>query len=466
MLAGRSGDSVRYTGSAALQPPWQVIETLLTKRPRFFYGWTIVVAALIIMAVGYALRNTFSVFYPVLVEEFGWERGNAALMFSINILVYGLAAPVAGGLVDRFNPRVVFTVGACIMGGAVALCSLATQQWQFYLLYGATGAIGLSMTGVTPLSAIIAKWFVRNRALAFGIFNMGFGISLLASPIAQSLISGLGREQAYATIGLAAIAIVVPLAVLVLRRSPEEKGTFPDGIPSATDSAVPSRGSPVPVQTAWMRTEWTLKRALRARQFWLLLAADFFVMGLAQQILIAHSVYFFRDIGFPPQSAATTFSFFGIGLTIGYLFAYLSDRVGREQVMVPGCLLAAASTALLLLINDPSQLWFALGCMLVCGLGMGAAITTFFATIADLFHGRHYGAIQGMMTLGFSLGGAFSPWFAGYLHDVTGSYFTAIVVVISALVIGAVLVALVAPSRLRPVAGMHRVASRNAREAA
>ena len=411
------------------------------------------------MAVGYALRNTFSVFYPVLVEDFGWERGNTALMFSINILVYGLAAPLAGGLVDRFNPRVVFTVGACIMGGAVALCSLATQQWQFYLLYGATAAIGLSMTGVTPLSAIIAKWFVRNRALAFGIFNMGFGISLLASPVAQSLISSLGRQQAYVAIGLAAIVIVVPLAVLVLRRSPEEKGTVPDGMPAATESAVPSHGSPMPVQTAWMRTEWTLKRALRARQFWLLLATDFCLMGLAQQILIAHSVYFFRDMGFPPQSAATTFSFFGIGLTIGYLFAYLSDRVGREQVMIPGCLLAAVSAALLFLIHDPSQLWLAFGCMLVGGLGLGAAVTTFFATVADLFQGRHYGTIQGVMTLGFSLGGAFSPWLAGYLHDITGSYFAAIIVVITALVIDAVLVALVAPRKLRPVAGAIKAAA-------
>jgi MFS family permease len=450
-LAGGNRSKAQYTGSAPLQPLWRTIETVLTKRPRFFYGWTIVGAALIIMAVGYALRNTFSVFYPVLVEEFGWERGNTALMFSINILVYGLTAPVAGGLVDRFNPRLVFSLGACIMGGAVALCSLATQQWQFYLLYGATAAIGLSMTGVTPLSAIIAKWFVRNRALAFGIFNMGFGISLLASPVAQSLISGLGRQQAYVVIGLAAIAIVVPLAVFVLRRSPAEKGTVPDGIPAATDSPVPSHGSSTPVQTAWMRTEWTLKRALRARQFWLLLATDFCLMGLAQQILIAHSVYFFRDMGFAPQSAATAFSFFGIGCTIGYLFAYLSDRIGREKVLVPGCLVAAVNAALLFLIHDPSQLWLAFGCMLVGGLGLGAAITTFFATVADLFQGKHYGAIQGVMTLGFSLGGAFSPWFAGYLHDITGSYFAAIVVVISALVIDAVLVSLAAPRKLRPV---------------
>ncbi|MBN1855918.1 MAG: MFS transporter [Dehalococcoidia bacterium] len=423
----------------------------MINRPRVFYGWTIVAAALIMMAVGYALRNTFSVFYPVLVDEFGWERGNTALMFSINIIVYGVAAPFVGSLVDRFNPRIVFSIGACVMGSAIALCSLASQQWHFFLLYGVAAAIGLSMTGVTPLSAIIAKWFVRNRALAFGIFNMGFGISLLASPAAQSLISGLGRQQAYMAIGLIAIVIIVPIAVFVIRRSPADKGTFPDGVAPAnngSESGDVRVGKPL---TQWMRTEWTLKRAMHTRQFWLLFAMDFCLMGLAQQILIAHSVYLFRDIGFTPQASANAFSLFGIGLTVGYLFAYLSDRIGREHVIIPGCLLSAASAAVLLLVHSPAQHALAFSCMFVAGAGMGAAITTFLATVADLFQGKNYGTIQGIMTVGFSMGGAFSPWLAGYLHDITGSYFVAIIVVVSALVLDAILVAVIAPRKLRPV---------------
>ncbi len=423
------------------------------QRSRFFYGWVIVAVALTLMAVGYTLRNTFSVFYPVLVDEFGWERGNTALMFSINIIVYGITAPLAGGLVDRFNPRFVLSAGVCIMGGAIVLCSLATEQWHFYFLYGAMAATGLSMAGVTPLSALIARWFVRRRALAFGIFNMGFGLSLLFAPIAQSLISSLGRQQAYLTIGLLAIAIAVPLVVIFIRRTPQEKGTAPDGVfvpPLPPDGSVQAR-----METAWMRTEWTLRRAMATRQFWLMFAFNLCLMGLAQQMIIAHSVYLFRDSGFAPQLAANSFSMYGVGITIGYLFANLSDRFGRERILIPSCLMAAAATSLLFLIRDPSHVWLAFLSMFFCGLGMGAAVTTFFATVADLFQGRSYGAIQGFMVMGFSVGGAFSPWFAGYMHDVTGSYSPAVAIAVSALAAGAILVALVAPGKLRPVAALN-----------
>ena len=163
-------------------------------RSRFFYGWVIVAIAFVMMAVGYTQRSTFAVFYPVLVEEFGWHRGNTALIFSFSIIVYGLAAPFAGRLVDRLGPRVVFPFGVCLMSSGIALCSIATQQWHFYLLYGVVAAVGLSMVGSTPLNALIANWFVRKRALAFGLYSTGFGFSLLGSPLVQSLITNVGWQ--------------------------------------------------------------------------------------------------------------------------------------------------------------------------------------------------------------------------------------------------------------------------------
>jgi len=217
-----------------------------------------------------------------------------------------------------------------------------------------------------------------------------------------------------------------------------------------------------PVETLWMRTEWTVRRAVRTRQFWLLFLADMCLMGVAQQTVIAHSVYLFRDSGFEAQAAANSFSFYGVGITIGYLCAYWSDRIGRERVLIPGCLLAAAATSLLFLVDGPSRFWLACFSMFFCGLGMGAMVTTFFATIADLFQGRDLGAILGLMTLGFSLGGAFSPWFAGYLHDVTGSYTIAIALVVSALLTGAGLVAIVGARQLRPVR-VHGITYRGSR---
>jgi len=425
----------------------------LKRRPRVFYGWVVLVAALTITGAGYALRNIFSVFYPVLVEEFGWERGGTALMFSIHVLVYGLTAPLAGSLVDRFDPRVTFSVGACVMGTGIALCSLATAQWQFYLLYGVVVAVGVSMTGVSPFNAILSRWFVRRRAIVFGILSLGFGMSLVAAPAVQSLISSFGWQNAFVAIGIFTVAVIVPVSVLLMCRSPNEKGLLPDGASRPpTKPEVPSAPREISgPRSEWIGTAWTLRRALKTYQFWLLFLVNFCMMGVAQHIAIAHQVYFFRDVGYEPMLAATAFSVFGISLMVGYLCGSLSDRLGRERVFIPGCLTSAAGASLLFLITDASQPWMLFLFAVLFGTGMGAAITSYFATMADLFQGRYFGSIQGSVIVGFALGGAVSPWLAGFLHDVTGSYFIAFVAIVGALLLCAGLMWFIAPGKLRPV---------------
>jgi len=408
--------------------------------------------AFVTMTLGYALRNTFAVFYPAIVEEFGWTRGNTAIMFSLTLLVYGLAAPIAGRLVDRFNPRVTLSAGACIAGGGIALCSLATTQWQFYLLYGVMVAIGLSMIGITPFSAIVTKWFLRKRGLVFGVMNAGFSISLLTAPFVQSLISNLGWQAAYAIIGLLSIAVLLPLCALFIRRTPQEKGLQPDGM---LQTPAESGSQPVPqttpgLETAWSTTSWTLSRALRTPQFWLLFLTNFLLMGVAEQIVITHQVYFYRDAGYQPMTAATIYSVCGLAFMAGNLCSFVSDRLGRERIFIPSCLLSAGAVSLLFLMNDSSPLWLPFLFAICFGFGFGVAVTVFFATVADLYHGKHFGSIQGFLVLGFSLGGAISPWLAGFLHDRTGSYFTTFFIIMGALVTCAALMRIVAPRKLSP----------------
>ena len=165
----------------------------LEKRDGIFYGWIVLTIAFITLVLGYGIRNSFSVFYPTIVKEFGWGRGNTALMFSITFIVYGVVSPLAGGLVDRFGPRLILPIGAFIMGVGIALCSIASTQWHFYLFYGVIMvAVGLSLVGWTPLSAVISNWFVKKRGFAFGILAAGFGGSLVFALVAQFLISVFG----------------------------------------------------------------------------------------------------------------------------------------------------------------------------------------------------------------------------------------------------------------------------------
>ena len=425
----------------------------MKQRPRFFYGWIVVAIAFIILAVGYVLRNSFSVFYPTIVEEFDWGRGNTALMFSISMLVYGLLSPVAGRLVDRFEPRLVLSLGACVMGGGMALCSLATNQWQFYLFYGVMVATGLSMIGITPIGAIVSNWFVKKRGLVFGIMSAGFGVSLILAPIAQLLISSFSWQSAYVIIGLASILIIVPLCILFMRRSPQEKGLLPDSplqASSESQAGYEHHGA-VDCSGKWANTTMTLAQAVKTYRFWFLFLIFFSGMGVGETTAIAHQVYFFRDVGYEPMQAATIYGVFGVAFTVGNLCGCFSDRLGREKVFIPGSLLSAVAVSLLFLITDTAQPWMPFLFAVSLGLGWGAAAPALLATAADLFQGRNFGSIMGCLVVGFSLGGAIAPWLAGFLHDRTGNYFITFLILLGCFVASAVLMYLVAPRKIKPV---------------
>ncbi|KPJ52654.1 MAG: hypothetical protein AMJ37_02505 [Dehalococcoidia bacterium DG_18] len=425
----------------------------MEKRDSIFYGWIVLSIALITLVLGYAIRNTFSVFYPTIVEEFGWGRGTTALMFSMTIIVYGFMAPVAGGLVDRFGPRLILPVGAFIVGVGVALCSMATTQWHFYLFYGIMGAAGLSLVGWTPLSAIISNWFVRKRGLAFGILSVGFGGSLIFASVAQFLISTFGWQTAYVIIGVSSIAIIVPLCSILLRHSPQDKGLLPDGVRFSSQEPQHQNESDISarLEGEWAATAWTLPRAIKTYQFWLLFLIAFCLVGFAEQIAIAHQVFFFRDVGYGPMRAASIYSVFGVAFVVGNVCSSFSDRLGREMVFIPSCLLSAVAVSFLFLIKDTSQPWLGILFAVFFGLGIGTAAPVFFTTVADLFQGRHFGSIQGTVVLGFSLGGAIAPWLAGFLHDKTGSYFLTFLIVLGSLLISVLLMWLIAPHKIRPV---------------
>ena len=410
-------------------------------KTRLYYGWVVLATGFGIILLGYAMRNTFTVFYPVIVQDFGWTRGITAVMYSLTLLSYGLVAPAAGGLVDRFNPKYILAAGGFIVGSGIALCSLATQTWHFYLLYGVLTAVGLSLIGITPLSTIVTNWFPRRKGLVFGLLGSGFGVSLISAPIFQYLISSFGWQTAYVIIGVAALAIIVPIALLLIKRSPDH------GNLSASAVNVSRASEQRTVVSDVQRTvaHWTVRDALRTNAFRIFLVISFCNMGVAQQIVIAHEVYFLQDMGYTPMAAATVFSVFGVAFTAGNISSFLSDRLGRTYVFIGGCLLTTAGVILLMLSRDNPGAVIPIVFAICAGYGLGITPPTCFAAVADRFHGRHYGAIQGTIILACSIGGAIGPWLGGVLHDVSGSYQSALAIVVGVLLTGALLMWLIRP---------------------
>ena len=398
------------------------------------YRWIALAAGFTIILVGYAMRNTFSVFYPVIVSDFGWTRGSTALMYSMTILAYGLFAPIAGGLADRFQPRYVLAAGGAIVGAGIALCSTSTSIWHFYVIYGIVVAIGTSLIGITPVISVVSHWFTKNRGgLVFGVLGAGFGVSLVTAPLYQWLISNNGWRPAYVIIGLCAIAVIVPVSMILIRRSPEHLALIRE---KTVEPAVDSPSSTLSPQLEG----WTVRQAFRTRAFKLFLLIGFCNMGFAQQVAIAHQVYFLQDVGYEPMVAASMFSIFGASFAAGNLSSPLSDRFGRVPFVIIGCLVTAGSILLLRIPPNPGSPLIPLLFAFACGWGLGVVPPACFAAMVDRFHSKNYGSIHGTMILFISLGGAIGPWLGGELHDVFDSYFSVFTLVQILLVVAAVLV--------------------------
>jgi len=412
---------------------------------KFYYGYVILAICFFTVVAGYICRNTFSVFYPAIVDEFGWTRGNTALIYSINVLVYGLVAPLAGGLADRFRPRYVLATGAVITGIGMALCSLASERWQFYLLYGVLAAIGLSIAGWVPVATLLTNWFVRRRALVFGVLGAGFGLSLISAYATQAVILSLGWRTAYLIIGLFVAIVIPPTCIHFIRRTPADKGLFPDGMSAAEAEVRPTQPADGRPGSKLRTKDWTLREALRARQFWLLFLIWICTMGLTEQTVISQQVYFYRDAGYSPMTAAVFYGVFGICLAAGNLLGSFSDGIRRDRLALPGFFVCLGFACLLFLMRDTTTPWlpplFAVG----FGISFGTLSCVLNATVADIFHGPNYGKIAGLITLGFAIGGCISPWLAGYLYDLTGGHTTSYIVVVAAIIASIVMYLLIAP---------------------
>ncbi len=150
----------------------------MTQKPTFFYGWVIVQITVISMTIIYGVRHSFSIFFVDILKEFEWGRGSTAFMFSLNILTYGLLAPVAGSLADRWNPRKLMILGCVLIALATGACSLAKELWHFYVLFGILLPVGMVLAGWPIFAPAITNWFVERRGMALGIAVMGTGSQL------------------------------------------------------------------------------------------------------------------------------------------------------------------------------------------------------------------------------------------------------------------------------------------------
>jgi MFS family permease len=404
------------------------------------------------MAVAVTARTSFSLLLPPLIDEFGWDRGLVTGAFSFGFLFSALLAPVAGRLMDHSGPQLVIGIGVCLMSVGLLTAPAIDRPWQLYMTLGFLVALGASCMTYTAHSLFLPNWFVRRRALAISIAFAGAGVgAIVLLPWLQTIIGRDGWRAACSTMGLVVLVVIGSLVAL-LRRRPEDLGLLPDGA-AHPDHAQAMRAPSNIVDHAWAATDWTLARAMRTGRFWWMVLAYFWAM-FAWYVVQVHQTKYLIEIGFTPLVAAWSLGVVSIAAIPGQIaLGALSDRIGREWIWTVACGgFAICYAALIALERAPS---FALLYLMVASQGLlGYAVTSVMGPIvAEIFEGRHYGAIFGTTTVALTGGGAAGPWAAGVIHDVTGSYRPAFLLTIAGCIVSAVAIWIAAPRKVRTVPG-------------
>jgi MFS family permease len=427
----------------------------LTERPvprataPFFYGWIIVAVAFVTMAVGVNARTAFSLLFPPILDEFGWERGVTAGAFSFGFLVSAFLSPLVGRLMDRRGPRFVIEMGVIVMGSGMLLAPLVSRPWHLYATLGVLVGGGGNCLGYTGQSLYLPSWFVRRRGLAMSLAFSGVGLgSIVLLPWLSSMIARAGWRTGCWALGLLVLGLLVPLN-LALRRKPEDLGLQPDGDVTPRGPAAARRTNVV--DAAWAAVDWTLARAIRTSRFWWIAVGYFFAL-FAWYAVQVHQTKYLVEVGFSPAHAGWALGLVSLVAVPGQIaLGHLSDRVGREWVWTVGCLgFVLCLLALLALRHAPTVLL--LYVMVVSQGFLGYGLTSVLGAIpAEIFEGRHYGAVFGTVMLAAIGGGAAGPWVAGALYDLTGSYTPAFSIAIGGSVLSALAIWLAAPRKVRAV---------------
>ncbi len=408
----------------------------------FFYGWVIAGLAMISMAFWYGFRTTFSVFFVAMIDHFQWSRAETAGAQSIGMIVYMVMAPLVGHLVDRTGPRRIILPGIILMGLGLLLCTRITTLIHFYLFFGLIAGMGVTCLSISPFTAILSHWFERKRGMANGFASLGIGIGpLLFVPLTQHLINVKGWSFAFLIFSLLVFTIPFPLIALFLRHRPQDVGLTVDG-DSLDPSSKKAEFHPPPQENH-------VTHLIKTSRFWsFLLFPSLTVFSV--YIIIVHHVKYLIDLGVDRIWAASLFAAVG-ALSAGFRFfwGWLSDRIGREMTYTLGGMGFILGILCLILFRSFPSLVVLYLFVFFFGAGWGSTAPMFMSIAGDLYKGKRFGLIYGMLEGMIGMGAAFGSWLAGYIFDQTQSYQWAFFLAILSCMISILLAWHVAPRKYR-----------------
>jgi predicted MFS family arabinose efflux permease len=380
-------------------------------RRRPHRAWIVAAAGFVVLLASAAIRATFGILMDPLMDEFGWSHSAISTAASINLVVFGLSAPFAATMMERFGLKRVVAVSLTLIGLSALAMTQVTQLWQLYLVWGLVSGAATGAVAPVLAATIAGRWFAEKRGLVLGMLTAANSTGQLVFLPLMAHLVGDGWRWTMAVVGGAA-AVALVATVLALRDAPAAGEAPYGGVPEAAPDPSAARPSAVGV----------LKEVMRDRVF-LALAGSFFICGATTVGLIAvHLIPAAHDHGIPASRAAGLMAAMGVLDIAGTTGSgWLTDRYDAGRLLIvyyTGRGISLLILPVALTVEGPTLTAFTV----FYGLDWIATVPPTVALVTQRF-GRQTGMVAfGWIFAAHQLGGAAAAWAAGFTRDRSGSY--------------------------------------------
>jgi MFS family permease len=419
--------------------------------PRMHRAWLVAAVTFFVLLASAAFRSSLGVLLVPIEDDLGWTRTQTSFAVSLNLLVYGLAAPFAAALLERVGVRRT-AVGALLLITAGCLATtVMTAPWQLSVLWGAVIGVATGSVALVFGAIVANRWFVARRGLVVGILGAAWATGqLIFLPLLAAVVEEYGWRAASRTIAVLC-AVLLPVVTAVLRDRPADVGLLPYGA-AVADTA--SGDAPPSARAAVVHAVMVLREAFPTRSF-LLLAGTFFVCGWTTNgIISSHFVPAAHDHGMPATTAAGLLAVVGVFDICGTIGSgWLTDRIDPRLLLsvyygLRGLALLAVPALLGPSVDPPLLVVVAL-----FGLDWVATVPPTVALCRAAFGPERGGIVFGWVFAAHMVGAAAAAGASGALRAASGDY-TAAWLLAGALAVTAAAAALILPrprmTRLQP----------------
>ncbi|MFF3758933.1 MFS transporter [Streptomyces sp. NPDC002185] len=384
------------------------------RTPRVHRAWFVAAVTFVTIIGAAAFASLPGLLIEPLHQEFDWSRGTIGFAVSVNLALYGLTAPFAAALMDRFGIRKVVAVALTIISAGSLLTVWMTAAWQLVLYWGVLVGLGSGSMALAFAATVTNRWFVARRGLVTGILTAaGASGQLIFLPLLSWLVERHGWRPAAVTVSLAALA-VVPFVWLLLRDHPADVRLAPYGGEYAE--------KPAPVTGAARRAVTVLLKAARTGPFWLL-AGSFAICGASTNGLVkTHFVPAAHDHGMPVTAAAGLLAVIGVFDVVGTIASgWFTDRFSPRRLLAVYYALRGVSLLFLPMLLAPSVHPPMLFFIVFYGLDWVATVPPTIALCRE-HYGEDSAIVFGWVLASHQVGAAAIAFAGGVARDVFGTY--------------------------------------------